>query len=100
MRRKLFMLASALSAVLCAAVCVLWVRSYWRGGGVTGRAESRRIIVFSTGGGWDVEWFDYAPPPYGFWWRWRSAPDPQNFRAFAWPNGFEWTGFGYRRLVL
>jgi hypothetical protein len=29
MRRKLFTLAAASSAVLCAAVCVLWVRSYW-----------------------------------------------------------------------
>jgi hypothetical protein len=28
MRRKLFTLAAAVSAVLCVAVCVLWVRSY------------------------------------------------------------------------
>jgi hypothetical protein len=28
MRRKLFTLAAGVSAVLCAAVCVLWVRSY------------------------------------------------------------------------
>ena len=28
MRRKLFTLAAAVSAVLCIAVCVLWVRSY------------------------------------------------------------------------
>ena len=27
-RRKLFTLAAGVSAVLCAAVCVLWVRSY------------------------------------------------------------------------
>lgn len=30
MRRKLFTLAARVSAVLCVAVCVLWVRSYWR----------------------------------------------------------------------
>ena len=30
MRRKLFTLAAGVSAVLCAGVCVLWVRSYFR----------------------------------------------------------------------
>ena len=30
MRRRLFTLAAAGSLVLCVAVCVLWVRSYWR----------------------------------------------------------------------
>src|SRR5215208_4961837 len=29
MRRRLFTLCSAGSLLLCAAVCVLWVRSYW-----------------------------------------------------------------------
>jgi len=29
MRRKLFTLCSAISLLLCVAVCVLWVRSYW-----------------------------------------------------------------------
>src|SRR4051794_10898213 len=29
MRRNFFTLAAAASAVLCAAVCVLWARSYW-----------------------------------------------------------------------
>src|SRR4051794_29421918 len=28
-RRKLFTLAAGAAAVLCVAVCVLWVRSYW-----------------------------------------------------------------------
>jgi hypothetical protein len=31
MRRKVFTLAAGLSAVMCAALCVLWVRSYWVG---------------------------------------------------------------------
>src|SRR4051794_31363686 len=31
MRRKLFTLSAGVSAVLCIAVCVLWVRSYWAG---------------------------------------------------------------------
>src|SRR5690348_2412312 len=30
MRRKLFTFAAGASVVLCAGVCVLWVRSYWR----------------------------------------------------------------------
>jgi 4-amino-4-deoxy-L-arabinose transferase-like glycosyltransferase len=30
MRQKLFTLAAGVSAVLCAVVCVLWVRSCWR----------------------------------------------------------------------
>jgi len=100
MRQKLLTLATAVSAVLCVAVCVLWVRSYWRWDSLTLQTESRRIMVFSTGGGWDVEWLDYAPPPYGFGWRWESGPDPQSFRAFAWPCGTEWAGIGYRRLVV
>ena len=35
MRRKLFTLAAALSAALCVAACVLWVRSYWAGDAVS-----------------------------------------------------------------
>jgi hypothetical protein len=31
MRRRLFTLCSAVSLLLCAAVCTLWVRSYWVG---------------------------------------------------------------------
>jgi hypothetical protein len=31
MRHKLFTFPSAVSAVLCVAVCLLWVRSYWVG---------------------------------------------------------------------
>jgi hypothetical protein len=31
MRRRLFTVCSVLSLLLCAAVCALWVRSYWRG---------------------------------------------------------------------
>src|SRR4051794_21240423 len=30
MKRKLFTFFSALTLLLCVAVCVLWVRSYWR----------------------------------------------------------------------
>src|SRR5207253_2204019 len=29
MRRRLFNIATALSLILCAAVCLLWIRSYW-----------------------------------------------------------------------
>jgi len=31
MRRRLLNLLTALSLLLCVAVCVLWVRSYWIG---------------------------------------------------------------------
>jgi hypothetical protein len=35
MRRKLFTPAAGMSAVLCVAACVLWVRSYWAGDAVS-----------------------------------------------------------------
>jgi len=34
-KRRLFTLGSAVSLVMCVAVCVFWVRSYWRRDGVT-----------------------------------------------------------------
>jgi hypothetical protein len=51
MRRKLFTLCSAVSLLLCAAVCVLWVRSHWQCDDVrigTGRPYGVFHVVIST----------------------------------------------------
>src|SRR4051794_27839062 len=48
MRRKLFTLAAGVSAVLCAAVCVLWVRSYSRSFIVVHVTDSNRYTTFSS----------------------------------------------------
>ena len=56
-KRRLFTLASAVSLVLCAAVCVLWVRSYWREDivvhstpdGELTAASYRGAVYFDTG---------------------------------------------------
>jgi hypothetical protein len=55
MRRKLFTLAAGASAVLCVAVCVLWVRSYWVTDSVGwGRAsgEETNHSVYGAPSGW------------------------------------------------
>ena len=55
-RRRLFTLASALSLLLCAVVCVLWVRSYWRqdyvGYDLRGEQNGIDRIVWSSNWGW------------------------------------------------
>ena len=61
-RRRLFTLCSALSLLLCVAVCVLWVRSYWvedwvkyHGPDVAG-LRWRRFACASGGGHVTVSW--------------------------------------------
>jgi hypothetical protein len=98
MSRKLFSLAALASAVLCIGTCVLWVRSYWQQDSIEVQTRTRRVTVLSTGGGWVVEWFGFAPLPHGISWQWRSEPEPPSFRAFVRPEGFYRAGFGYRRL--
>ena len=59
MARRLFTLLSALSLLLCAAVGVLWVRSYWVGdmlrwndrGEEVGRFVDRNVRLYSGQGG-------------------------------------------------
>src|SRR3954469_9359945 len=78
MRRKLFALAAAVSAVLFVGVCVLWVRSYcvfnakWLGWGrPSGAGTSSGYIV--TGQNWTgqmrfaVEAINAADPPWRQW---------------------------------
>jgi hypothetical protein len=50
MIRRLFTLLSALSLVLCAATCVLWVRSYWVGVAVPIRDKGERCRLWVAGG--------------------------------------------------
>ena len=59
MRRKLFTLLARLSLLLCVAVCVLWVRSYfvadrffWRGwADDADRSYQRQVVILSGHGG-------------------------------------------------
>jgi 4-amino-4-deoxy-L-arabinose transferase-like glycosyltransferase len=48
MRRKLFTLAAALSAVLCLGVCLLWVRSYWRSDTLAGYCSRDQWVEVSS----------------------------------------------------
>jgi len=77
-RRKLFTLAAGLSAILCAAACGLWVRSYWAtdqlrldwpGGG--------HAHVFPVGGVLEIGGWP-ARAGGGASWRFHYAPKPRN----------------------
>jgi hypothetical protein len=62
MGRKLFTLAAGASAVLCAGVCVLWVRSYAHHDGLTMMLSDNRVAVAgSVRGG--VEFVAITNPP-------------------------------------
>src|SRR5438067_11811333 len=56
MRRRLFTVLSALSLLLCAATCVLWVRSYFREDGAyvdrgdVGRSDYTFCLQSASGG--------------------------------------------------
>ena len=50
MKRRLFTLCSALSLLLCAAVCVLWVRSYGHWAGAIPFGEPPRYLLMSAPG--------------------------------------------------
>jgi hypothetical protein len=58
-RRRLFTLAAGASAVLCAAVCVLWVRSYKSPDRFSGLRGGDRYTLVSAGGRVVL----YGPPP-------------------------------------
>ena len=63
MKRRLFTILSALSLLLCVAVCVLWVRSHfvadtlmwYRDDEHAQRTESEGTILFSAGGGFSLD---------------------------------------------
>jgi hypothetical protein len=89
-RRKLFTLAAGASAVLCIAVCVLWVRSYFPLDGTPSDVHGddfwfggNRHELFSVGG----EIF------YSYW--------PTGF-VHGEMGGWYWHGFGFKKdkLVL
>ena len=65
MRRRLLTLCSALSLLLCVAVCVLWVRSYGRADRVSRVVNRDRHTVRSDGGRLTL----FSPP--------RSPPGPR-----------------------
>src|SRR4051812_36109098 len=82
MRRKLFTLAAAVSAVLCIAVCALWVRSYWRGdliehGSVEGDPPSvmRGWGLLSAREAIGVRWVRMTVPPL-------NATDAAQWRSY------------------
>ena len=55
MKRRLFMILSAVSLLLCVAVCVMWVRSYRRVEGVAlGNANGRYTLCASDGRLWCI----------------------------------------------
>ena len=63
MRRRLFTLCTALSLLLCVAVCVLWVRSYWRNEYViwSNGDPIQRVSIQVSSGAAKVTWARYVP---------------------------------------
>src|SRR5688572_2973996 len=61
MRRRLFTICSLVSLLLCVAVCVLWVRSYWRSEWFEVGNETRwRTVGSSSGRLYVAAWTNYA----------------------------------------
>ena len=111
MRRRLFPILCALSLLLCAAVCVLWVRSYWHRdyicGGYTG---GRWVCAVSSEGA--VQWLtetqvagDRSPARRLIWDAGSATPDETQIHemrgAAPWTswhepaNGARVLGWGY-----
>ena len=60
-RRRLFAICSAISLLLCVAVCVLWARSYWRCEWFEiGNATRWRTVGSSSGRIYAAAWTNYA----------------------------------------
>jgi hypothetical protein len=101
-KRRLFTILSALSLLLCAAVCLLWMRSYWVGDFV---GWHRRVVGDPTyvermwaastePGGFGLVLQAYrtptsSPSPSPFW---RTRPDP---KGLAIPTWSRWGFKGY-----
>ena len=99
MRRRVFEILTLLSLLLCAAVCVLWVRSYrhvdlfGREGGETADRWQRGGSASSGGGLLNVEWWlrQNGPPsplsePAG--WAYTSWPLRSRLPVHSW-HGFK-----------
>jgi hypothetical protein len=115
--RHLFTICSAASLVLCVAVCVLWVRSYWVGDTFRKRTASnaerivewRDLRFYSGAGGLsfsrrygretgDAVWtVDFDDPPVFAWGRSRSPRYPS--RIDGPPFDFDRWGFIWDRTV-
>jgi hypothetical protein len=118
MRRKLFTLAAGASAVLCAGVCVLWVRSYfaadrlfWQGWDDEGdRSYRRQDMILSGSGGVGMSRVVQSGPRESYRMsidRWLARTGPRPFHAAlpaAYPDfmgdkpvwgGFKWSGSTY-----
>ena len=68
MRRRLFTCFSALSLLLCVAVCALWVRSHWVGHTwqvELGSGVRQRLIAVSSAAGKLRLSLDHAEPAAG-----------------------------------
>ena len=64
--RHAFTALSALSLLLCVAVCVLWVRGYWRLDGYGVRIGEQTLQVAAAYGTIRVNYLQPLPPP-DFW---------------------------------
>ncbi len=95
--RHLFTLCSAVSLLLCVAVCVLWVRSYWAEDVIVYAWDGGTVGVVSLRGcvGWG---FERSNASRGDGWsrlgdvRWFSDPPSNHTRL---PPDFEFAGFEY-----
>jgi hypothetical protein len=96
MRRKRFTLAAGVSAVLCVAVCVLWVRSYQVLYQCLRWEPKSSLFISAYNGTIQIASRHQGPdgaigvPPYG--WRYRTLK-PSSYEAPQWRLG----GFEYRR---
>jgi hypothetical protein len=104
--RHLFTVCSAVSLLLCVAVCALWVRSR-DGGESLERVDPNRRVVITSGSGlitlclWDGR-FDKEGAPAGWnqpppevwerWKHWRQRVGPFNDSAML-PGGFAYPVF-------
>jgi hypothetical protein len=75
MRRRLFTIFSAVSLVLCSAVCVLWARSYQAAQFVGWSGPTRFVGGLSMGGLVRLEHGTYAPGGSG--WSYVTYPAPR-----------------------
>jgi hypothetical protein len=75
MARRLLALYSAASLLLCAAACVLWMRSFWRAEGVDLRLPWERQWSVASGGG--LLRFATSPSVGGHKVHWRVWSDAQ-----------------------
>src|SRR4051794_32811992 len=93
MRRKLFTFFSALSLLLCVAVCVLWVRGRRNSDYVSYTRAEQTLVVGSSGGGKVmVAWHSHVRAVAGFYY----LTYPVGIGEQRLPNTWEFAGFAVR----